>query len=61
MKNYLLSSIFIFSVLLSGCQSVYEPIIEEAVEKAVDEYNNSNPLADRVIEVEKIDVSENFQ
>ena len=54
MKNYLLSSIFIFSVLLSGCQSVYEPIIEEAVEKAVDEYNNSNPLAERVIEVEKI-------
>ena len=52
MKNYLLSSIFIFSVLLSGCQSVYEPIIEEAVEKAVDEYNNSNPLAERVIEVE---------
>ena len=52
MKNYLLISIFIFSLLLSGCQSVYEPIIEEAVEKAVDEYNNSNPLAERIIEVE---------
>ena len=37
MKNYLLSSIFIFSVLLSGCQSVYEPIIEEAVEKQEEE------------------------
>ena len=54
MKNYLLILIFIISLLLIGCQSVYEPIIEEAVEKAVDEYNNSNPLAERIIEVEKI-------
>jgi len=54
MKNYLLISIFVFSALVGGCQGIYEPIIEEAVEKAVDEYNNSNPLAERVIEVEKI-------
>ena len=54
MKNYLLISIFILSVLFVGCQGIYEPIIEEAVEKAVDEYNNSNPLAERIIEVEKI-------
>ena len=37
-----------------GCNAFVEPIIDEAVEKAVDEYNNSNPLAERVIEVEKI-------
>jgi len=54
MKFFLLISIFVFSALIGGCQSIYEPIIEEAVEKAVDEYNNSNPLAERVIEVEKI-------
>ena len=54
MKNYCVLILLIFSTLLIGCNAFVEPIIDEAVEKAVDEYNNSNPLAERVIEVEKI-------
>ena len=41
-------------LVLISCQSYYEPIINEAAEKAVKEYGNSNPLAERIIEVEKI-------
>ena len=35
-------------------RSYIEPIINEAAEKTVQEYRNSNPLAERIIEVEKI-------
>ena len=41
-------------LVLISCQSYFEPIINEAAEKAVKEYGNSNPLAERVLEVEKI-------
>ena len=44
----------IFSLSLLSCQSLVEPIINDAAEKAVKEYGSSNPLAERVIEVEKI-------
>ena len=41
-------------LVLISCQSYFEPIINDAAEKAVKEYGNSNPLAERVLEVEKI-------
>ena len=41
-------------LLVLSCQSFIEPIINDAAEKAVKEYGNSNPLAERVVEVEKI-------
>ena len=37
-------------LVLISCQSYFEPIINEAAEKAVKEYGNSNPLAERVLE-----------
>jgi hypothetical protein len=43
-----------FSLTLLSCQSFIEPIINDAAEKAVKEYGNSNPLAERIIEVEKV-------
>ncbi|MBH59774.1 MAG: hypothetical protein CL907_01135 [Dehalococcoidia bacterium] len=54
MKIFQILIFIVFSAILMGCNAFVEPIIDEAVEKAVDEYNNSNPLAERVIEVEKI-------
>ena len=49
-------------LVLISCQSYFEPIINEAAEKAVKEYGNSNPLAERVLEVEKkVEVDQFFE
>ena len=52
--NFNLKIFLLLPLVLISCQSYFEPIINEAAEKAVKEYGNSNPLAERVLEVEKI-------
>ena len=52
--KYNLKIFLLLPLVLISCQSYFEPIINEAAEKAVKEYRNSNPLAERVLEVEKI-------
>jgi len=54
MKKIFFTLMVTFSLSLLSCQSLVEPIINDAAEKAVKEYGSSNPLAERVIEVEKI-------
>ena len=52
--NFNLKILLLLPLVLISCQSYFEPIINEAAEKAVKEYGNSNPLAERVLEVEKV-------
>ena len=52
--NFNLKIFLLLPLVLISCQSYFEPIINEAAEKAVKEYGNSNPLAERVLEVEKV-------
>jgi len=54
MNKIFFTLVITLSFSLLSCQSMMEPIINDAAEKAVQEYGNSNPLAERVIEVEKI-------
>ena len=54
MKKILFTLIITFALTLLSCQPFIEPIINDAAEKAVQEYGNTNPLAERVIEIEKI-------
>ena len=54
MNRIYLTLLISLSLLLMSCQSLIEPIINDAAEKAVKEYGSTNPLAERIIEVEKV-------